>query len=167
MSTQIKKLSVATVCGKIDAKAVLNAAGPIPLMTVYGMAVGVKEGASTFGDWTALVGQFKAVNAETGEVFESSQVFLPEVALIPLRVALEAGESRSVKFAIKLAVKAATNTKPGGSVYEYTFENALPPAENDPLLELESAMQGLGLLPAPEKTDAAPAPAPRATRKRR
>lgn len=166
-ATQIKKLSVATVCGKIDAKAVLNSAAPIALMTIYGMAVGTKDGTSSFGDWTALQGQFKAVNADTGEVFESAQCFLPEVALIPLRVALAAGDSRSVRFAIKLYVRAATNTKPGGSVYEYTFENVLAPTEDDPLLALEREMQAQGLLPAPTADAGAPASAPAAAAKRR
>jgi hypothetical protein len=149
-ATQLKKLSVATVWGKIDAKTVLNATEPIALMTVYGMAVGVKTGTSSYGDWTALLGQFKAIHAETGELFESPQLFLPEVALVPLRVALAAGDARSVKFAIKLLVKESASRKPGGSVYEYTFENVLAPAEDDPILALESEMRKQGLLPAPD-----------------
>lgn len=143
---QVKKLSVATVYGKIDAKKVLTADAPIDLMTVYGVAVGTKSGTSNYGDWTALVGEFEAVNAETGEVSQANQLFLPEIALIPLRVALE--RAQSVRFAIKLQARAATNSKPGGVPYEYTFDSVLPPAEDDPMQALREQVKALAL-PAP------------------
>jgi hypothetical protein len=153
---QTKKLSVATVYGKIDAKKVLNSEQPIKVMRVYGQAVGTKTGDSNFGPWTALVGQFKAAHPETGEVSEASTLFLPDVALVPLQVALAQEGARGVMFAMDIFVKASTNTKPGGSVYEYSFENVLPPADNDPIKALEDKINALAL-PAP---DAAPAAAP-------
>jgi hypothetical protein len=147
---QVKKLSVATVYGKIDLKEVLNAEKPVPVMRAYGVAVGTKTGTSAYGDWTALIGQFKAVNLKTGEVSEAAQLFLPEVALTPLRVALSRNENRSVRFALDIKVQPAKNSKPGGVPYEYTFEHLLPPAEDDPLLMLEAEMKEVAALPAPE-----------------
>jgi hypothetical protein len=145
---QTKKLSVATVYGKINPKTVLDATEPIKVMRVIGQAVGTKSGESNYGAWTCLVGQFKATNPETGETSEAAVLFLPDVALVPLQVALAQGDTKGVAFAIDIFVKAATNTKPGGSVYEYSFENVLPPAENDPIRQLEEKIASLAL-PAP------------------
>lgn len=137
---QIKKLSVATVCGKLDVKAILNSAEPIKLMRVIGQAVDQKRGESSYGDWTALLGRFKATNLATGEISEAATLFLPEVALIPLQVALAAGP---VMFAIEISVKSATNVKPGGSVYEYTWEPLLPPTDSDPIKQMEERLLAL------------------------
>lgn len=156
----IKKISVATVFGAIDAKAVLTANGPIEVMRVYGLAVGSKSGTSQYGDWTALVGQFEAVNPVDGEVTQSSQAFLPEIALLPILTELAREGAKGVQFAIRLFVQASKNTKPGGSVYEYTFEHMLPPSDNDPMQALRSAVASALALPAPSSAPAAdPAPA--------
>lgn len=156
----IKKISVATVYGAIDAKAVLNATAPIEVMRLFGLAVASKSGTSQYGDWTALVGQFEATNPDTGEVVQSSQAFLPEIALVPILTALAQEGTRGVQFAIRIFVKAATNTKPGGSVYEYTYENILPPSDNDPMAQLRAAVSEHLALPAPDPViSAAPAPA--------
>ena len=58
---QVKKLSVATVFGKIDLKALVKAdeAGtPIKIMRVVGSAVSTKQGETAYGPYTALLGQF-------------------------------------------------------------------------------------------------------------
>lgn len=147
---QVKKLSVATVFGKIDLKAVINSDAPVPVMRVFGMAVGTKTGTSAYGEWTALVGRFKAVNLATGEESEAAQLFLPEVALIPLKVALAQAGNQAVTFAVDIFVKKSTNTKPGGVPYEYTFENVRPVEEDDPLVRLEAEIaKNAPALPAP------------------
>lgn len=162
---QTKKLSVATVYGAIDPKAVLNADAPIKVMTVFGDAVGLKIGTSTYGDYTALLGRFEAIHPETGEHSSASVLFLPDVALIPIQTALSQEGTKSVAFAIDVFVRASENKKPGGSVYEYTFENVLPPAEDDPMSRMRKAVleaQGKAAqleAPAPAPT---PAPAPAA-----
>lgn len=153
--SQVKKLSVATVFGKIDLEALIKAPDQtIAIMRVIGRAVGVKEGMSSYGDWKALQGQFQAVNAATGEVFEAATLFLPDVAMTPLLVALSAPESRGVEFALALSVKYVKNGKPGGVPYEYTWEPLLPPDASDPIARITARLQELGKLPAP---DAAPA----------
>lgn len=157
---QTKKLSVAAVYGKIDIKKVVNSEKPIHVMRVYGQAVGTKSGESNFGAWTSLVGQFKATNPETGEQSEASTLFLPDVALLPLQVALAQEGARGVMFAIDIFVKASTNTKPGGSAYEYSFEHVLPPAENDPLAQLEARIAETTKAITDQSAKAAPAAAP-------
>lgn len=139
---QVKKISVATVWGKIDLKELLNAGKPVSVMRVAGQAIGTKSGEHTYGEWTALVGAFVAVNPETGETMESSQCFLPEVALIPIQLALGRANSQAVDFAIEVQVQASTNTKPGGSAYEYTFVNLMEPVANDPMAKLRGLLTG-------------------------
>lgn len=150
---QVKKLSVATVYGKIDLKELLNADKPVRVMRVLGQAVSSKSGESAYGRWTALLGRFKATNMDTGEVSEAAQLFLPEVALIPLQVAMSAGP---VTFAIDLYVKPSTNTKPGGSAYEYTWEPVLQTTDADPLRQMEEQILALEA-PADKGDDKKPA----------
>lgn len=133
IATQIKKLSVATVYGKIKLADLIEKK-KIAVMIVVGTAIATKEGESGYGVWRALQGQFRAINPETGDTFEGPQLFLPDVALVPIEVAL-AG-SRGVEFAIRVvAIYVADNPgrKPGGAPYEYTFEPLLIPVEDNPL----------------------------------
>lgn len=157
-ATQIKKLSAATIYGKIDLKKLLAAPDErLELFTVLGLAVGQKSGMSAYGEWTALMGQFEATNVETGETFAGAQLFLPDVALVPLQVALSAEGSRGVEFAIKISAKYAKSDKAGGAAYEYTWEPLLPPDNNDPVTRLKARL--LALTDESQKGGDAPAPA--------
>lgn len=150
----IKKLSVKTVYGNIDLEKLINAPNKtLHVMRVIGLAVGVASGESTFGAWESLRGQFEATNPDTGEVSESSVLFLPDVALTPILVSLSRPEVKGVEFAIDVSVHYAQSKKPGGSPYEYSFSAILPPDENDPITRLKSRMLAL----AAPKTDEAPA----------
>lgn len=180
---QIKKISVATVVGKILIETLVahhsknGADAALPLMRVLGQAVGTKTGTSAYGDWTALVGRFKATNLESGEVMEASQCFLPEIAMVPIQVALSnTGAGGSVTFAIDVSVRMipAEKRKPGGVPYEYTFDPVVEPNDDDPLVALERSIQagpraltfaGAAPVAAPAPAPAASAPAP-ASRKR-
>jgi hypothetical protein len=151
---QIKKLSIKTVYGVIDVKKLLAAPGEkLDCMQVIGNVVSLKAGSSSYGEWTACEGMFEATNCETGEVSHASVLFLPDVALIPLRVALAQEGTRGVEFAIKIGVKYVNDAKPGGSVYEYTWEPLLPPDANDPITRIKAK---LAALPAPEGFKALP-----------
>ena len=143
--SQIKKLSVATVYGKIKL-ADLMAKKQFPLMKVYGSAVSVKKGLSSFGEWQALQGQFKAVNSDTGEISEAATLFLPDVALIPIQVALSAPGANAVEFAIEIQVKFSEESQ---TKYEYSWAPLLPPSSDDPIARLEAKMQALLPAPAP------------------
>ena len=173
---QVKKLSVATVYGSIDIKALIRAdedpengavkgddgkfsGGKLKLMRVYGQAVSTKTGASSYGDWTSLLGQFKAVNLATGEVHEASTLFLPDVAMTAVMVGLSAPDARSVEFAMDIFATLRKDGKPGGVPYTYEWAPILPPGENDPIKRLEAKMLALAA-PAPAealKDDPAPA----------
>jgi len=140
----LKKISVATVFGKVDLKALLAAPGEtIKCMRVLGLAISQKTGLSSYGEWSALLGQFQATNLVTGEVFNGSTLFLPEVALTPILVALSAQGTRGVEFAIDVHVKYVNDAKPGGSPYEYTFVPLLAPDANDPVSRLAAKVLAL------------------------
>lgn len=155
----LKKISAATVFGKVDLKELLKAPGEtIKAMRVLGLAISSKTGMSSYGEWTALLGQFQASNLATGEVFSGSTLFLPEVALTPILVALSAANTRGVEFAIDVHVKYVNDAKPGGSPYEYTFVPLLAPDANDPVSRLAAKVAALALeAPKGDATGEAPA----------
>lgn len=157
--SNIKKLSVKTVYGNIDLEKLIKAPNKeLHVMRVMGLAVGVASGESTYGEWQSLRGQFEATNPETGEVSESSVLFLPDVALTPILVSLSRPEVKGVEFAIDISVHYAQSKKPGGSPYEYSFRAILPPDENDPISRLKARVLALAA-PTPAAGDAAPAAA--------
>lgn len=138
--SQVKKISVATVCGKIKLSELI-AKKVVPLMEVTGMAIGVKTGISSYGEWKALEGRFSATNVETGEVSEASVLFLPDVALVPIEVALKSPGTQGVEFDIRISAKYVAEDeghKSGGSPYEYTFENLSPQSADDPIARIKA-----------------------------
>lgn len=152
--SQVKKLSVATVYGKIKLTDLI-AKRTMPLMRVIGTAVSTKKGVTQYGEFTALQGNFKAVNVETGEESRAASLFLPDVALLPIVTALSSPDARGVDFAIELQVKYVGDDaghKSGGSVYEYTFVPLLDMGADDPIARIEArlAAQATHALEAPE-----------------
>lgn len=144
---QVKKISVATTFGKIAIKELINAGKPMPVMDVYGTAVGIKEGVSAYGDWKCLTGQFRAISSRANKdgvliVNDASQCFLPEVAMIPLEVALAQG-AKGVEFAIRVLVEFDDAAQ---AKYVYSFEPLLAPSQDDPLVRLEAKLKGEGVL---------------------
>ena len=165
---QVKKLSVATVFGKIKLTDLI-AKRQMPVMKVVGTAVGTKKGMTGYGEYVALTGNFAATNPDTGEVNRAAVLFLPDVALLPIQTALSAPDARGVDFAIMVSVKYVgddADHKAGGSVYEYTFDHLLDMGSDDPIARIEAKLLAQAeakakLLPPPDATPTpAPAPAP-------
>lgn len=156
---QVKKLSVAKVFGKVDLEALIKADGQRMHCGRYmGIASGVKTGVSDYGVWKALTGSFEGVSPD-GEVSAAPYLFLPEVAQIPIELALAAG-SQAVSFAVDVFVKYAKDSQ---TKYEYTFESVIPPSQDDPMQKLKAQVAALAL-PAPTKA-AEPAPAAKTAKK--
>lgn len=139
--SQVKKITVAAVYGRIDIKAVVNSDVPIPVMKIGGQVIGSKLVQSPYGAATALQGQFVAYHPETGEEFLSSTLFLPDVAMVPIMVALSREGVRGVDFAIELQVQPSQSKKAGGVPYEYTFIDLKPASESDPLNAVRGLLQ--------------------------
>ena len=146
MSSLIRKISAKTVCGKVE-KPEKNT----PLFIVGGIANKVKTGDSTYGTWTALVGQFEATNIETGEVFVGPQCFLPEPMNGMIAASLEMLDdegkrvNNSVQFAVEVGVKKSDNTVG----YEYTAKEIMKSDSADPLAAIRETITKA--LPAPTK----------------
>lgn len=154
MATNIvKKLAVSTVFGDIEA--IRNAATVegAPIVRVAGIATNTKSGINraTGDEWTGLVGQFRGINMETGEVFESVKCFMPEIAtqmvVNALYSAKQTDKSATVEFGFDLGVK-KNPTVPIG--YEYTIKPLVEAKEASPLDTLLSAMPEMPRLAAPK-----------------
>lgn len=136
----LTKLSVKKVLGKIE-----NVTEKKILMQVFGVATGVKTGDSNYGPWEALTGQFRAINLETGQIYQSGICFLPQVALNLITHRVKEDSVNGVEFAFNIGVVPADN-KAG---YEYSCEPLIEASENDPLEVLQKKMSNL--LPSPDK----------------
>jgi hypothetical protein len=139
--TLLKKLSLASLIGKIE-----KPKGPTALYRVIGTVIGVKTGTSTYGGWTALMGDFEAINLDSGEMYASSKAFLPEPALSMLAAASMKSPG-GVEFAVEVGVKPANNA----FGYEYTVRPLIDSAPTDAL----KALRGVAF--ADVKAIAAPA----------
>lgn len=145
----IKKLSVGKLIGKVtsflpDSRKDTN---PVTLGRVVGIARGTKSGESSFGPWTALMGDFvfePLVGANVGKRFRSGQLFVPDVILdlVAAEVAnLAKGEAVQMAFAIT-----AKNDEQSSVGYTYGCNFLLEPSANDPLANLMNRA-----LPAPDE----------------
>lgn len=148
MSALTKKLSTAKIVGKVNIRKLPEDGTVVNLYTVIGLAVGTKSGTSDFGDWTGLVGQFEAVNLETGERFASANLFLPDVAQGLIEAQLANAENHQVQFAFVIGAMADSNSPVG---YSYTAQPILHPDAKDPLADLRASVLQLE---APKKAAA-------------
>lgn len=171
---QVKKLSVGKLFGTIKVADLLTtenglivSRGPVHLARFGGVATGIKEGASDFGPWKALVGDFVGYSAKDGSEQRAPYLFLPDVALVPLTVALAQPSANGVRFMIDIF---AVHNEESSTKYVYTWEPVIKPQGQDPVAELlalaapfavkgkdgvESKVGGLLALDAP-KGDEAP-----------
>jgi len=133
-----KKLSTNKICGKIKIMDILSKDEPSKdLYEVVGIATGTKDGATDYGPWIALSGNFAAHNIETGERFRSGVCFLPDVALDPVIGQLNGG-AHAVEFGWTIGIKLDDSSTVG---YVYYARPIIEADENDPL-ELLAAKMG-------------------------
>lgn len=153
----LSKLTVKQVAGTIKFKALVefdnaNPGGVMPVCMLYGQATGMKGGVSEYGEFVRFLGNFRGVNAETGEVFHSGSLILPRTAENLLVGVLNTGAT-NVTFAFKIGIRFEEEA---ATKYVYVIEPMTDSGESDPLRELEDKIKGaLPALAAP-----APAPAP-------
>lgn len=147
----VRKISPATVFGGKEEilKLVVNDQGKThELFQVYGIANGTRTGQNKFDDakegerdsgWTALLGQFRATNLITGEVFDSGVCFMPNY--VTDAVAGKLGpDTDGVEFAFTITAKFD-----GKSATSYIY-GAIPhiePTEDDPLERMARAIPAL------------------------
>ena len=144
----LKKLSVKSVCGKPTAPVGKETKW---LLEVFGVATDIKRGTTDKGDWYAFVGAFQALNMETGAVYRSGVLFVPDIVGNLILPKITAEETNSVEFGFRIGVGADDSSATG---YVYHAEPLLPVDENDPVELLSRKLSEVKALSAPEvKTD--------------
>lgn len=131
----IKKLSIAKCAGKMTLKRILEGGGKLAVLRVVGMALGVKQGESDYGAWTALIGDFGVTNLIDGEQFRGATLFLPDVALLPIQVQLQKPGAQAVQFALDVYACEDETSSVG---YSYTVDH-LVKTEDDMVAKLMKA----------------------------
>lgn len=117
---------------EVDGKQVARADGAQSLFRIVGRAMGFKTGNTDYGQWVAFSGDFRATLFASGEMFQSSKVFLPESVTGMLQAAL-ANSTAGADFAFDVGVIPATTTVG----YQYTVTSLIPQDEkSDPLAAL-------------------------------
>lgn len=142
----INKISTKTIFGTVNAAVVAKHGkdGRLHTMRVMGMANALRSGETDKGEFTALLGRFRAIHPTTGEVFESGQCFLPNVALNLIRGAVSQGNT--VEFAYDIIAELDESANMG---FAYRIEN-LVQEEKDPFERLMTSAPALLSLAAPK-----------------
>ncbi len=116
---------------------------PRSLAVIYGKANSYTVKQSQYGDSFQFNGVFEATNAQTGEIFRSSKVFLPNVIADLFTAAIDDADGSAVEFALEIGAKHAANA----FGYEYTVKPLVELQEADELASLRGVAQKA--LPAP------------------
>lgn len=113
----------------------------MPLFGIIGKCSDCVAGDGEHGPFVKLLGQFKAVNHDTGEVFRSGGAILPGSANDLVYGALRGlGESGgAVEFAFKVGLLRDDSTPTG---YTYAVEQIVMEGQDDGLADLEKRLAG-------------------------
>lgn len=151
--SEIGKITMATIgAGAIAKTVAAEGKGEAVCARLFGMATGIKLKTAANGDvFESIVGSFEAVNAATGEVFQSGVLYLPAGLHERVAEALKADDApSSIEFGIEVIAYHAKN--PQG--YSWKAKQLFKPSAADPLASLrDNALTGFvpKALPAPEK----------------
>jgi hypothetical protein len=136
-----RKIEARSVTGlNADQIAEIGRKAKTALYHVIGTASDIKRVVTKHGETIGLLGQFQAVNAETGEVFYSGTAYLPP--FVAYQMAAECSKAEApVEFALTIGVQPAANR----FGYEYYAETHMDPKADERLQTLAK------LLPPPRK----------------
>ena len=146
--TLLKKMSAKSLLGatKTENIKALIASGKIALgQTLFGVTGNVteiKSGESTYGTWYGLVGDFYAKRVDTGEVFQSGQLFLDKGTTEVIKAKLaESQDGGGVDIALTVALASDPDSNTG-----YTY--IIRPLSADPVNRSAVYLEKLGALAA-------------------
>jgi hypothetical protein len=128
MTQIIKKLSIKGILGTLD---VPEEGETKVICRLMGIAKGAKTVTTTFGESTALLGDFAGINTETNEVFRAPVMYAPAILIDMLLPQVEQGNS--IEFAFDVTV---TGDKTVAVKYRYGLQTVIAPAQDDPMLKL-------------------------------
>ena len=146
-----RKITMKTILGeKLDFEKLMKVDGKrLQLADIYGVATKAKPGESDLGPYVRFLGQFRATNLETGEVFESAVCILPRFIEEQLMGAMGLDGAQNVEFALRVSAK---YDKDAATKYVYEAKNLLPTRESDALQSLtERVGDAVKALPKPNK----------------
>lgn len=141
----IKKISVATVHGALDKKALfaLPEGQSMRVMRVFGVATGVETGTSSMGDWECLTGEFKAINTDDEE-FYSGKAFLPGAGHSVVAGRLLGAGTEGVEFVFDFAAVAdKPGAKPSATGYTYQVKPVIEQPAESRIRRLEGQITAL------------------------
>jgi len=138
MAEILKKITVKAVCGQLDKPEKATA-----IMTIFGLIRQATPDKSDYGDYVRFKGQFEAVDLETGSVYQSGTLILPEIAEGLLFGAVSGmDEDTQLQFALEIGLKPSKS--PTG--YDYTVKPLTDQGTADPLADLRAKLA----LPSPQ-----------------
>ena len=147
----VKKITVKEVLGgKPDIEKLIEFnkshgdTATMPVMGIVGIASDFLPGRTVLPDgkeqsWLKLLGQFKATNLETGEVFVSGAAILPGAGNDLVYGALKSVSEHggTVSFVFRIGIR---RDKEGITGYAYVVEQVYQPEAADPLAALEARL---------------------------
>ena len=150
MASQIlRKLTISSTGWTVAAiKAALSTVDKVDLMKVVGITTEARAGQSDKGEFLRLIGQFTAINNDTGEVFEAAACILPNFIADTLKSAL--ASSNEVQFAVLIGAKVNTTSVTG---YEFTVKPLIAAA---PSAAMQQLLDVAGIVDTPLLTNDAP-----------
>lgn len=135
-----RKLTAKSITG-LDANgiAAIGRKGKKALFHIIGRVGDSKMLETQYGPSTALMGQFEAINADTGESFYSGVAYLP-----PFVTNMLLGQMRKSEGAIEFALTIGVNPADNRFGYEYYAETHVDPRTDTGMETLRK------MLPAPQ-----------------
>lgn len=143
----LRKLTIKTAGFDIAAtkEAVDAGKGKAALLNIAGIVNSAKPGQTDKGEYLKLIGDFRAVNLQTGEQFESSQAILPN--FIADQFAGILSQSGTVEFALQIGAREDKSSVTG---YQFTVAKLIDSKPSDRMQELIAAsMKNTLALPPP------------------
>jgi hypothetical protein len=131
-----RKITLKVIGASPDFEKLLAAEGKrMACADIYGIATKGKPGQSDLGPYVRFLGQFRAVNLATKQVYESPVCILPRFIEEGLWGALGMDGAQQVEFAVRISAKF---DKDSATKYVYEARNLLPVKEADALAQLAS-----------------------------
>lgn len=119
---------------------------PRALCTFLGTVTGTEIKTTTIGDSVRFIGQFEAIDLETGESARGSSLYLPGHAETVVADAFTSANGRPIQFAINVGLKYRKVGNKDGC--EYTVSEVGGITEHDPLAALKAQFGIVARTPA-------------------
>lgn len=129
----------------------------IDLYKITGMASRYDTVPSPYGESLRLIGDFIAINVQTGEVLRSNRCFLPGIMQDAIVAGISGvGSGDAVQFAYMVSITDDSDNVKNATGYIYTFETLMEMKESNQMVQLAGVIGvknvAVAQLPPPELT---------------